>query len=215
MILLGRLSSQIGERSEEGNRYVAKMCLNEPSLLKEIKCGLTVSDDRLVGDCTEVLTFIAEQQPELIIQYSNDLLNLIDHKKSKVRWEAMHAISFIVGYIPDEITPLLPKLSRMINEDNSTIVRDYCIETFCQYARIGEKEALEVFPYLKIALYAWGGKHQARVLKGFLFICQSTDKFTLEIRGLTEDYIDDKRGVVKKAVKALVKLIDGSVTTSK
>ncbi|WP_445491406.1 HEAT repeat domain-containing protein [Niallia sp. 03133] len=208
MTILMKLSSQIGEKTEEGNRKAAQECLENPSLLTIIGEGLASKNAALAGDCAEVLTMTAEKQPKLLLPFSDLLIELLSHKKTKVRWEAMHAIALIAGYIPSKITPLLPKLQDLIHTDKSTIVRDYAIETLCNYAKAGEMEGQEAFLYLKESLHVWNGKHRARVLKGFLYICQSTDIHTIEIRGVAEEYKDDTKGVVKKAVKELIKAID-------
>ncbi|MEH7343331.1 HEAT repeat domain-containing protein [Bacillus sp. JJ1532] len=211
MTIIIKLSSQIGDKTEEGNRQAAMDCLKNPSLLIEIGEGLISKEAAIVGDCAEVFTKVAEKQPELILAFANDLLNLLSHKTTRVRWEAMHAIALITAYIPSEISKALPQLTELIKSDKSTIVRDYAIESLCNYATVGESEAQTAFPLLKESLLVWEGKHRARVLKGFLHVCHSTDKYTLEIRGIAEEYEDDPKGVVKKAARSLIKAIDKGI----
>ncbi|QED46167.1 HEAT repeat domain-containing protein [Cytobacillus dafuensis] len=208
MKLITKLSSQIGDKTEEGNRNVAKECLEHPSLINEIGKGLASKDTALIGDCAEVLTKVAEVNPEIILPFAENLISLLSHKTTRVRWESMHATALIAVCIPAKITNLLLQLREIIKSDKSTIVRDYAIETLCNYATVGEPEAKAAFPLLKESLLVWEGKHRARGLKGLLNVCHSTDEFTVEIRGIAEDYIDDPKGVVKKAVKALIKAID-------
>jgi len=65
-MVLHFLSSQIGQRSEQGNRRAALLVLENPSLLDDIRKGLLQKDADLAGDCAEVCTMVAEQEPELI-----------------------------------------------------------------------------------------------------------------------------------------------------
>jgi hypothetical protein len=51
----------------------------------------------------------------------------------------------------------------------------------------------------------WEGKHRARVLNSLLNVSYQSPKHTLEIRGIAEEYLEDTKGVVKKAAKALSK----------
>jgi hypothetical protein len=208
MNIISKLSSQIGDKTEEGNRKAAKECIQNPELLLEIKETLKSKDAALVGDCSEVFTKVAEDNPELVVPYAESIIALFSHKTTRVRWEAVHAIALIARHIPNHVASLLPQLKEMIHFDKSTIVRDYAIDTVCHFADLGELEAEKVFPLLKEALFLWEGKHRARVLKGLQNVCNHSSKHTLEIRGLAEEYIDDNRGVVKKAAKALIKAID-------
>lgn len=163
MSIISRLSSQLGEKTEEGNRNVAKECLLTHSLLGEISEGLTNKDTSIMGDCAEVFTKVAEVNPELVVPFASPLMALLTHKTTRVRWEAMHAVSLITPYIPNQISSLLPQINESIQSDKSTIVRDYAIDTVCHYANTGEQEAELVFPLLKEALHLWEGKHTVLV----------------------------------------------------
>jgi hypothetical protein len=208
MSLLKRLSSKMGEKTEEGNRNVARECLKNPVLLEEIATGLTSKDPALQGDCAEVMTKVAEVNPTLIVGYTEALISLLTHKTTRVRWEAMHALSLIASLIPQRLSDLLPGLASLIQNDKSTIVRDYAIETVSHFANTGQSSAETAFPILKDSLYLWNGKHRARALNGFLNVSKNAPNLNLEIRGIAEEYIEDNRGVVKKAAKVLIKAID-------
>ncbi|MFC5463538.1 HEAT repeat domain-containing protein [Lederbergia graminis] len=208
MTILTELSSQIGEKTEAGNRKVAHACIQNEELIEEIGEGLLSNDTALLGDCAEVCTMVAEQEPEKIVPYADRLMNLLDHKKTRVRWESMHAIALITTFIPEKITIIIPTLKEKIKSDKSTIVRDYAIETLCNYASVGPAEAKLTYPILKDTLYLWEGKHRARVLKGLLIVCQSTSEYTLEILGTAQEMVDNPKGVVKKAAKNLIKAIE-------
>lgn len=136
MTILSQLSSQTGDKTEASNRQVASQCLLQPELLQEFEKGLTSDDTALVGDCAEVFTMVAEQKPELITSFAPSLIQLLDHKTTRARWESMHAISLIASSIPDQLSPVIPQLSSMIQNDKSTIVRDYAIDCLGNYARV-------------------------------------------------------------------------------
>lgn len=206
--ILTKLSSQIGEKTEEGNRNVAKECLQDPTQLKEIGECLKGKNAALLGDCAEVLTKVAEENPVLVVPFAEQLQGLLEYKTTRVRWEAMHAIALMATHIPNQISTLLPQLKEIIHSDKSTIVRDYAVDTVCNYANVGKSEADVVFPLLKEALHLWEGKYRARVLNGLLNVSNQSPEYTLEIRGIAEEYIEDNKGVVKKAAKSLIKAID-------
>lgn len=202
-----KLSSEVGDKTEEANRLAAAECIEHTELLAEIAQGLQAKKAALAADCAEVMTKVAEVQPQLIVPFAEPLISLLDHKTTKVRWEAMHALSLIAYDVPHLISPILPGLNHILHQDTSTIVRDYTIDTLSQYARAGEIESQEVFPLLREALALWEGKHRGRVLQGLVFVLNSHPGMAVDIRMIAQDYIEDSRGVVKKAAKALVKLI--------
>ncbi|PMC39578.1 hypothetical protein CJ195_06580 [Bacillus sp. UMB0899] len=208
MTILSKLSSQVGERTEEGNRFVVTLCMENPLLLNEIKGGLKEKDPLLIGDCVEVITKVAEVHPELVVSFTDLLIELLHAKTKRIRWEAIHAISLLTPFIPEQIFLLLPTLIDLIHHDKSTIVRDYSIQTLVNFATIGEEEALTVYPILKDSLPLWNGKHRNRVLSGLLNVCKQAPTCILEIRGIAEEFIEDNRTGVRKTARSIVKAID-------
>jgi hypothetical protein len=70
MTIVEQLSSQTGDRTEASNRAVAWQCLTDAAALEEIAGGLESEDERLAGDCAEVMTKVAETKPALVNPYA-------------------------------------------------------------------------------------------------------------------------------------------------
>ena len=208
MSILQQLSSVVGDKTEASNRKVTEKCLQDRNLIQEIGAGIMSDKPALVGDCAEVLTKVAEQEPSWVSPFYPQLVPLLNSKKTRVRWEAMHAIALMAELLPEEISTLLPKLRQCIQSDKSTIVRDYAIETISAYAKTSHTAALASFPILKETLYVWEGKHRGRALKGMSHVVSQAPECAVEARMIAEDFLHDNRGVVQKAAKALVKVID-------
>ena len=71
-----RLSSSVGDKTEQSNKNVAALCLDSPELLDEIAESFINKNEKLVGDCIEVFTFVAETNPELILKYIEKITEL-------------------------------------------------------------------------------------------------------------------------------------------
>lgn len=207
MNILGKLSSQAGDKTEASNRSVAGKCLKQPTLLKEIAAGLLTKDAKLVADCAEVMTLVAEENPPLVVRYAEDLLPLIKHKETKARWEALHTLSLVAHLCPALIKTILPDLEDIIAKDKSTIVRDYATETICRYAGIDKDTAKKAIPYLKEILVLWEDKQAARVLKGMYDAYLVLPSLKKEILRMALEYADSPRGVVKKAANKIIKAL--------
>ncbi len=209
MSIVDQLSSQVGDRTETSNRQVAARCLAEPALLAEIAQGLTSRNADLLGDCAEVMTEVAKERPELVAPYAPELAVLLDRggKKARVRWEAMHALALIAALVPDVTGALLPRLGDMLRSDSSVIVRDCIVDALGNYAGVGGDAARAAYPYLKEALELWNGKQAARALNGLDRVASSAPELADELQVLGERYLDDRRGVVRKAAKGLVQAL--------
>jgi hypothetical protein len=205
MSVINQLSSQVGDRSEAANQAVVAQCLQNPALLSDIKDGLTSENADLQGDCAEVMTMVAEYKPELVIPFCVELFSLLYHEKTRVRWEAMHAVSLLAGYIPQTIENNLDLLSNLIHADGSTIVRDYAVDAVGNYAGLGAKEAASAYPILKEALFVWESKHAKQALHGLKAVAIHLSEKRAEIRALAEEFKDHRKGVVRKAAQGILK----------
>lgn len=208
MPILNQLSSQSGDRTETSNRRVAIRCLENPELLDEISMGLKDREAALVGDCAEVMTKVAEEQPGWVVPYADLLSTLLIHKNTRVRWEAMHALALITTATPTSISPLLPMLMDRIRTDTSVIVRDYASDAMANFASTGAAAAECAYPLLKEALTLWGGKQAGHALKGLAHVAAFVPRARTELRVIAEDYSRSDRGVVRKAAKELIKVLN-------
>jgi hypothetical protein len=207
MSILAKLSSQRGDRSETSNRKAVILCLEDPTLLEEIAAGLKEKNAALVGDCAEVLTQVAEQHPERVAPYAQELSALLSHKTTRVRWEAMHALALVTTFTPETIAPLLQILSDLIQRDTSTIVRDYAVDSIGYYAATSKSAAETAYPLLKEALSVWGDKHAGHALKGLANVATQIPALQDELHKIAEEYSQSSRAVVRKEAKELLKAI--------
>ena len=204
MSLVEQLSSQAGDRTEQSNVRVAEQCLIEPRFIAEIAEGLTQKDAALVGECTEVLTMIAAEAPNLVTPHAQVLVALLRHKNTRVRWEAMHALALTATLIPGVLVPLLPRLEEIILNDTSVIVRDYAVDAAGNVALTDVSAARAAYPILLHALSAWEGKHAAHALNGLRHVAAVEPGLREEIASIGIQYQGHERPVIRKAAKALL-----------
>jgi hypothetical protein len=206
--ILTQLSSQVGDRTEASNRKVATICLEDPHLLKEIAAGLMESEDALVGDCAEVLTQVAQENPTLIVPYAEVLSLLLVNKNTRVRWEATHALALIARSSPASITPLVPILVQLNRNDASVIVRDHATDTLANYASTGKSAAECVYPYLIEMLTLWDGKQAGHALLGLANAAPLLPYRRNELHAIASGYSASDRAVIRKAAKNLFKIVE-------
>lgn len=208
MSVISQLSSQLGERDFNSNIKVANQCLKDPKLLSEVAEGLKSKEAPLAADCAEVFTKVAEQKPDLVAPYASNLIPLLDHKYTRARWEAMHAIALVAYLIPNEISKILPNLHRISLSDSSTIVRDYSVIAVSNYAKTSKKAAGESLMILKRILEVWKEKQAARALKGLQNVVEANPDLSREVLSLARPFENSTKGTVKKAAKDLLKAVN-------
>ncbi len=209
MSIIDQLSSQVGDRSEAANLKVGAQCLKQPALLADIAAGLQSSDDKLVGDCAQVMTMVASEKPELVAPYAEEFSKLLNHKKSLARWEGAFVLAHIAGIKPLVIEKNLAKLDELIRKDSSVIVRDYSVRAVSSYAGTGKKAAKIAYPVLITATEVFDSRHSHLAMPGLAEIARLIPSRRKEITGIGESFIDHKRGMIKKAAKKLLKMVDG------
>jgi hypothetical protein len=210
MSIIAQLSSRVGDRTEEANRVAAERCLDRPELLADVADTLAGKDAALSGDCAEVMTKVAEQSPGLVMPYFGQLAELLTHKTTRVRWEAMHALALIADLAPERAAALLPRLEQLVRNDSSTIVRDYAIDAVAQTAKAGADVAKRAYLLLGEALTLWEGKHAGRVLNGLREVVGQAPQLALEAMQIGLEYAEHAKPTVRKAAKALVKAAERS-----
>jgi len=205
MEILNQLSSQKGDKTEDSNKIVAEKCTAAPRLLAEIAIGLEDKDRKLQSDCIEVFTLVSEKKPEFIVQYAENIIPLLSSKQAKTRWEALHTLSYIAEKIPDIIFAILPTLQLLVEEDESTIVRDYAIDTIANYAKISVETSEKSYGLLKSTLKLWGEKHARQVFRGLNHVLDNFSDHKTEINSLAQPYVSANKKVVASEAKKIIK----------
>jgi len=209
MSILSQLSSQMHDRTEASNRKVVMKCIDNPILLEEIASGIKSSSPELVGDCAEVFTEVSQDHPEKVVPYGPLLIDLIEHKNTRVRWEVVHALAHITTCIPEVIHPILPQIAQMIEQDRSVIVRDHAVDILSSFASTNREAARLVYPYLSAALTQWKGKHAAHALPGLIQTARHWPDVREEIEVSLEPLLSSTKGIVRKAARDALKAIRG------
>ncbi len=153
--MLSQLSSAVADRTNTANHSVTPACLADPTLLAQIADGLVGDDERLAGDCAEVMTQTAAEAPEHVVPFADALISLLDHPFTRARWVAAHALAAIAGCVPDRLGPKKALLQDIIRTDKSIIVRDDTVGIVASLAGNSPADAAWTYPILLGCLSLW------------------------------------------------------------
>lgn len=207
---LRELSSQSGDKTQGANHRVAERVVAEPELIERLVQGLASPDNALVGDAAEVLSFVAEQRPELVAPHAERLLPLLDRRHTRSRWEGMKALSLVADRVPELLDPLLPRLATLLEEDASVIVRDHAVDTLAAYGTTGPERLQRALPLLQMALMVSEGRFAARALRGFARLAPLDPSLHPRLTVLAEAYRDHGRASVRTAARQLLRATRGA-----
>ena len=202
MSILDELSSSVGDRTQNANRAVAERVRADPALLDDIARGLTAANVKLVGDCAEILTMTAQDQPEAVAPYLDQVIPLLAAKDKRVRWEAMHTLALIARHVAGPMAALLPQLREAIRQDTSTIVRGYAVEALGEYAGTSASAAQAAWPVLLEALTLWEGDYANLALVALTRAAVADPALAASAIAVAQQYRDHSSSRVKQAARA-------------
>ena len=122
MSILQLLSSTIGRKDKEQNKKLAEELAIQKNTkaIKELIDNINNKDKNIQSDCIDTLYEIGYRKPELISDYYDIFLNLIESRNNRMVWGGMIALSTIVDLKHKNIFKSLDKI--MIVTDKGSVI---------------------------------------------------------------------------------------------
>ncbi|MEO9802992.1 MAG: hypothetical protein ABJF04_07080 [Reichenbachiella sp.] len=128
MNIINKLSSSHNRRDQLPNQELAEEIVNtaDRQSIKELVSHLSHKNKAIQNDCIKVLYEIGEQNPQLISEYFNDFVQLLDSSNNRLQWGAMTALNAITLEVPTEVFDALIKILDTA-ERGSIITKDHAV----------------------------------------------------------------------------------------
>jgi hypothetical protein len=122
MSVLQLLSSSIGRKDKEQNKKLAAEIANQENIeaIKELVANLNSNDKNIQSDCIDTLYETGYRKPELISDYHNDFLKLLESKNNRLVWGGMIALATITDLKHKEVFESIDKI--MAITDNGSVI---------------------------------------------------------------------------------------------
>ena len=205
------LAARLGVRDQSAISEIAARWRKEPTLLADVLAGLSSPAPATVATCAGILATVANSQPDCIAPRGEQLLPLLSHRTSNVRWQAMQVIAAIASHRPDLIGPLLLRLMATIAADSSVIARDKATEAIAAYAGTSPAAARQAAPFLEQALTIANGRFASRTLDGLRLALAADPSLADQLLSIAERHLDHHRGVARTAAKRLLSAAQAEV----
>jgi len=102
--MLNKIASALGRNDEVPNIELANLLVETENELAvaEIASGLKMKSD-IANDCIKVLYEIGEQNPKLIVPYTDNFIDLLKSKNNRLVWGAMTALVYVTSLEPSKV----------------------------------------------------------------------------------------------------------------
>lgn len=102
--------------------YLSEKVKKDKNLLNDFSECLKNGSPVEKGICMEVLEFVSQEKPELVIPYIDEVIIYLNYAAPRVKWESARVIGNLAVKYPEKAAYAIDKL--MINtKDKGTVVR--------------------------------------------------------------------------------------------
>jgi len=110
------------KKPKEKVSLLAKKAKKDKKILDELVEYFEAGSVADKGNCVEVMEYISQDKPELIIPYLGFIIENLDYDAPKVKWETARVIGNLASKYPDKVEKSTKKLF-LNTKDNGTVVR--------------------------------------------------------------------------------------------
>jgi len=164
MTVIDKLATSLNRRDKIPNQEVAEQIANsnDKKAVKELINNLNNKSKDIQNDCIKVIYEIGALKPKLLVDFSKELLALLDSKNNRLQWGAMTALNTITNENPKIIYEALGKIID-IADKGSVITNDHCMRILIKLCATKEyaedafsliNERLKISPTNQLPMYA-------------------------------------------------------------
>jgi len=149
MSVLNKIAFYQGRRDEVPNQEVARTLAQTRNTddIREIAENLWSKDPNIQSDCLKVLYELGYLAPELIADYADDFIRLLQDRNNRMVWGGMIALSTIASLRAEYLYPHMDEIKKTM-EVGSVITNDAGIKTLAQIAARKDEFRFHLMPYL-------------------------------------------------------------------
>lgn len=146
MSILDRLASSLKVKSDVPNQELARDLVREKNSkgIKEIVINLRNRDKNIQSDCIKALYEIGYLKSELISDYHEEFIRLLNSKNNRLVWGSMYALSCIAHLKPGEIYRHVELIKELLKA-GSVITVDNAVKTLAVIASAGDEYNRKIF----------------------------------------------------------------------
>lgn len=110
------------KKPKELNAFIAKLISEKKPSSKDLADALAQGSDTERGTCLEALEYLTQSKPEIVKPYITEVINCLEDKAPRVKWETSRVTGNIAKVLPQEAGKAVPGLLKNTT-DKGTVVR--------------------------------------------------------------------------------------------
>jgi hypothetical protein len=206
---LSRIAHFQNRRDEVPNQELAKELAAKRNKkgIREIADNLWNEDKNVQSDCIKVLYEIGYLKPELIADYVDDFIKLVQSDNNRLVWGGMSALSTVAAIKADTIFVNLSVIKKALST-GSVITRDNGIKTLAIVASAKDAYRKKIFPYLLNHLEQCRPQDVPQHSEKILVAVdrKNSDAFVKVLENRMPDLSDTRATRVKRIIKSCASL---------
>jgi len=204
MEIIAKLAHSLGRKDEVPNQELARDIVqnNDSKAVRELVENLHHKNKDIQNDCIKVIYEVGTLKPEMIADFSTELIALLNHKNNRLKWGAMTALNTITEIKPDLIYQALPQIIDAADK-GSVITNDHCVGIMIKLCAIKEYSE-DVFPLLNERLLKSPDKQLPMYAENALPIIDSRSKavfINTLLSRVNEIEKESKRSRIEKVIR--------------
>ena len=140
MSIIEKLATSLGRKDDVPNQELAKEIAsanNNNAVTELINILKTTKDKKIQSDCIKTLYEIGYIKPELISEYYQFFIELLESKNNRLVWGAMIALYTISTIKPKKVFENLSKILEAIDK-GSVITKDYGVRILINLSAVSD-----------------------------------------------------------------------------
>lgn len=148
MPVIDKLATSFNRKDEAPNHELAQKIANtnDREAVEELIINLNNTNKAIQNDCIKVIYEIGALKPNLVADFSKELVALLDSKNNRLQWGAMTALNTITNERPGMIYGAIGKIVSVAGK-GSVITNDQCVGILIKLCKINDY-AEGAFPLL-------------------------------------------------------------------
>ena len=149
MSAIDKIAYALQRRDEVPNQELARELARtrDKAGIREIAANLWNRNKNIRSDCLKVLYEIGYLNPDLIADYVDDFLKLLQDKANRMIWGAMIALATIADRRPKEIWAHVDEVMAAVDQ-GSLITVVWGVKALAKVAATDKKYRKKIFPFL-------------------------------------------------------------------
>ncbi|MEK6615488.1 MAG: hypothetical protein AABZ32_05170 [Bacteroidota bacterium] len=133
------------KKPKEKISLLTKNIKQTPKLIDELMDYFEVGTNAEKGSCFEVLKYVSESNPEIVLPYLDIVIELINDKEPKIRWQTARVVGNMAKKFPNKASNAVSNLLTN-TKDKGTVVRWCAAFALTEIAKNNPKLQKELLP---------------------------------------------------------------------